>query len=197
MDGDGSSGLNKSSSGSNKPTVSEDSDATSAQKERDSKLMHLSAVRDGYVLTYREKGNHALVVSLAGDNGNDEKWIVEYGNEPNTVALKCAANGKYLTGVRKHRGECSLRDEVEWWNVVHDNDKARSPGSYLLSMVGSPEFFLNVMQSTTPGPGKDGSEVMMFEWSVSSCSRLGLQSGADHPLEPGKRMPQNVVLHRH
>jgi hypothetical protein len=187
MDGDGSSGLNKGSSGSNESTaVSNEStsgsneskalanrETASAPKGEDGKPKLVSMVGGGWVLTYNESGKpFDLTVGSPGDRGDFEQWIVEYGDKPNTIALKCAANGKYLTAEGKDYGKTFLRDEKEWWNVIHDKDRVRPPGAYLLSLVSAPKAFLHAQQAGTVTPGTSGAKAYMREWMVSDILHL-------------------------
>jgi hypothetical protein len=96
-----------------------------------------------------------------------EKWTVEYGDKPDTVALKCVANDKYLTAEPKHYGKAFVRDEKEWWNVVYYKERVRVPGAYLLSLVSNPKVFLFASQAGAVLPGRPGAKAFMHEWMVS------------------------------
>jgi hypothetical protein len=126
------------------------------------KPMFVSMLRDGFVMTYRDDESDKIRVGHAGDRGDNDKWILETGEEPNTVALKCVANGKYLTGERKHYGKVSLRDEKEWWEIYRETDRNWPPGSFALCMVGSPENCLCVSESSKFSVGRAGWRIEMY-----------------------------------
>jgi hypothetical protein len=123
----------------------------------DSKSIYLISQNYGYVLAYQENGKPSpLIVGYAGDRGDAEKWIVEQGDEPNTVALKSALNGQYLTGEKTDRGKVSLREEKQWWIIDHDNKDIHSPGAYRLRLAESPKYWLFVSSSGSIRQGQQG-----------------------------------------
>jgi hypothetical protein len=137
------------------------------------KPTYLSCVFQGYVLTYQESGKPVGVsVGHAGDRGDAEKWLVEYGEEPNTVALKSLVTGKYLTAEpNKYRADVTVRDEIQWWDVEHDGDHVRPPGAYRLSLPGaSKKYFMGALNKTSFWRGEPGWPVEMQEWNVSGSS---------------------------
>lgn len=148
------------------------------------KPTYLSLVNPGYVLTYHESGRPSgVVMSHADSCGDDDKWIIEYGDEPNTVAIKSVSSGKYVVGEPKHEGTVGTSDSKQMWLIEHDGDKVRPPGSYRLSMVGTPELFLRAWNSSDFKPGQTGWRVVMHKWSVSHLvAAIKIVSCADWPL---------------
>lgn len=89
----------------------------------DSKPIYLSSVRDGFVLTFQDSGKPwLLTIGYAGDRPDAEKWVVDPGDEPDTVALKSTVNGEYSTGELKDRGKVNTTDAKQWWKVEYDLD---------------------------------------------------------------------------
>lgn len=123
---------------------------------------YLTSVDHGFVLTHNENGKPwPLTAGYAGDRVDAEKWLVEHGDEPNTVALKSVVNGKYLTGEPKDRGNVTTSDAKQWWIVQHDNDEVRPPGAYRLHLVGSPKYWLKVDPQGSFWRGQNGWRVLM------------------------------------
>jgi hypothetical protein len=130
--------------------------------------MYLACVEQGFVLTYQESGKPLGVsVGHAGERGDAEKWLVEYGEETDTVALKSLVTGKYLTGEPKYRGKVTVGDDKQYWNILHDDDHVRPPGAYRLSLPGAPKYFLRAFNSSSFWRGEPGWDVVMHDWSVS------------------------------
>jgi hypothetical protein len=175
-DPDGSSGLTQSKaleegSASAKKELAV-RETASAPKGGDSKLTYLLMVNAGYVLTYQASSKPSVVTAGLAAFEENEKWIVEYGDEPNTVALKSSVNGKYLTGDPKKNTleRIFLRDDKQWWKLRNDiEDKLFPPGAYAFAMVEHPNWFLSGYKRSYLTPGKTGWEVFLKNWGVS-CS---------------------------
>jgi hypothetical protein len=174
---DGSSGLTKSKvleegSASAKKELAV-RDTASAPKGGDSKPMSLVLVRDGYAVTYQASGKPSVVNAGITEFGDNEKWIIEYGDEPGTVAMKSIVNGKYLTGDPKAvtLKTIFLRDDRQWWKLHNDDEKMCPPGAYALAMPEHPEHFLAVYARANLMPGMTGWEVILSRWTVS-CSLI-------------------------
>lgn len=135
-----------------------DSQRPSSSGGDSTQAIYLVSVAEGLVLTQQESGRPTdTVMERAGDRDAEQKWTVEHGDEPCTVALKNVANNKYLTGKAEHYGKVTT-DERQWWKLEHDGDAVRPPGAYRLSPVGSPNVFLRHINGSP--------KVAMHTWSV-------------------------------
>jgi hypothetical protein len=125
----------------------------------------------GHTLAYQESGRPSgAALEYRGDHDKEQKWMIEAGDEPNMVALKCVANGKYLHAEPKKFGKVGTGDK-QWWKILPGGDEGiiRPLGSCRLHVAENPEWFLyNCHERTTsikPG-GTARNEVYMKWWSV-------------------------------
>jgi hypothetical protein len=133
------------------------------------KTSYLVNIARGYVLTYEKSGRPSgVVVENLGDHDDEQKWIVEQGDEPDILAFKNAANGEYLYCTEaRYLGKVKT-GEKQWWKISYDEVKA--PGACRLSVVGTPDVFLNNADMNVRRPGAGNNEVYMRKWDVC-CSR--------------------------
>jgi hypothetical protein len=85
------------------------------------KTFYLSSVNKGYVVAFKDKGRygHEIVVENLGVRDAEQKWTVEYGDEPDTIALKNVATDKYLRCLQlKTGGEVGVGDIYCWKTSV-------------------------------------------------------------------------------
>jgi hypothetical protein len=105
-------------------------------------------------------------VENKGDRGDEQKWTIEYGDEPNTIALKCAANDKYLHCFEgKSWGKVGTGDK-QWWKI--SNDDVSAPGACRIGPVDFPDVYLNHHSGNTVRRGAAGAKVHMYKWEVSA-----------------------------
>jgi hypothetical protein len=104
----------------------------------DSTTYYLAGVGTGQVLTYKDPSG--LVFENKGDHDDEEKWTVEYGDEPNVVALRNVASGKYINCPKLQYAQDIGTGEKQWWTVSNDN--VTPHGACRFSPVGSPGLFL-------------------------------------------------------
>jgi hypothetical protein len=89
---------------------------TESQSTGTSNAFYFTATRNPGVLSYKED-KRPRVLFKWNDEGAEQKWDIEIGDEPNVVALKCVAAGKYLRCLKaKHSGEVALGDK-QWWRM--------------------------------------------------------------------------------
>jgi hypothetical protein len=125
----------------------------------------------GHVLAYQENGKPSgAAMEYRGDRDGEQKWILETGNEPSIVALKCVANNKYLRAETKNYGKLST-GEKQWWKVLPAGDEGdmRLLGSCRLHVVDNPEWFLfncNERGSYIKPGGAQRGDAYMKWWSV-------------------------------
>jgi hypothetical protein len=133
-----------------------------------SKPVYLVNSWKGRVVTQHEKNYPSgVVLEHAGFKGDEQKWIPEFGDEPDTVALKSVSNGKYMHAIGEQY-KIAGTGEKTWWKMSYD--EVRIPGAFRLSVAGYPEAIVLETQSW------DGTEVKlaMSRWKV--CSLLHLPS---------------------
>jgi hypothetical protein len=127
------------------------------------KTFYLVSACQGHVLAYKEKGQSGVVAENRGDQGDEEKWFVEQGDEPDVVAFRCAANGKYLNADPVRYANAGTGDR-QWWKISFEG--VRTPGTCRLHVVGSPALFLHNVDNFVLDPNQNGNQVRMFEWEV-------------------------------
>jgi hypothetical protein len=105
---------------------------------------YLVGIGTGHVLAKNTKEKSGrIVLENKGEEDDEQKWTVEFGDEPDLVALKCVADGKYMNspeiGVKDNAG-VTLGDDKQWWKVTNDNltpnvacrfNVASSPGQFI------------------------------------------------------------------
>jgi hypothetical protein len=55
-----------------------------------------------------------------GDHDDEQKRTVEFGDEPDLVALKCVANGKYMNSLEGGKNEGVKLGDKQWWKISND-----------------------------------------------------------------------------
>jgi hypothetical protein len=130
-----------------------------------SKAFYVTSVSNGLILAnqYNSKPS-GVVASNRGDKGDDEKWIIEAGDQPNVVALKNASNGKYLRAEAGRNGGKAGTGDKQWWKI--SSDRVTAPGACSLSPVDYPNFYLNHFQGRAVPKGHVGMTVHMWQWEV-------------------------------
>jgi hypothetical protein len=129
-----------------------------------SKTFYVTSVRCGYILAQQESGSPSGVVLQNRDKFNDEhKWTVEQGNEPNIIALRSVANGRYMSCPQvKEYAKVDTGDK-QWWRI--SNDGVIPPGACRFSPVDSPDYALH-WSGQSLEQGNQGSKMDMYKWKV-------------------------------
>jgi hypothetical protein len=104
----------------------------------DSTTYYLAGVGTGQVLTHKDPSR--LVFENKGEHDDEEKWTVEHGDEPNVVALRNVASGKYINCPNAKNSEIIGTGEKQWW--VMSNDNVTPHGAFRFNLVDSPGLFL-------------------------------------------------------
>lgn len=105
------------------------------------------------VVTQHEKNYPSgVVLEHGGFKDAEQKWIPEFGEEPDTVALKSVANGKYLYSIGEKR-KIAGTGEKTWWKMSYDD--VSISGAFRLSVVGYSDNMLLETQRW------DGTEVKL------------------------------------
>jgi hypothetical protein len=107
----------------------------------DSKAIYIVQLMRGHVLAYQENGKPSgAAMECRGDRDGEQKWILETGNEPSIVALRCVANDRYLRAETKNYGKLST-GEKQWWKVLPSGDEGDmrhlAPVGSILSTIQS------------------------------------------------------------
>jgi hypothetical protein len=115
----------------------------------------------GRVLTQNEGGGfHSPVMCHnAGFKGDEQRWIPEYGEEANTVALRCVTNDKYLTAVGENYKPVTMGAKT-WWKMSWD--EVWIPGAFRLSIAGTPDKIAMQVANI----GRPGNWLTMRMWGV-------------------------------
>ena len=168
---------------------------TESHSSNSSRTFYLASVSNGHVLAHQENNRPSgVVVENKGDRSNEQKWTVEYGDDPNTIALKCAANDKYLHCFEgKSWGKVGTGDK-QWWKI--SNDDVSAPGACRIGPVDFPDVYLNHHSGNTVRRGASGAKVHMYKWEVSVRWKLGTVKLLTMFLAK-QRTSHFVVLHRY
>ncbi|KAM0713459.1 hypothetical protein Q7P37_010421 [Cladosporium fusiforme] len=159
--GNGSSSFEGFPSFGSQPSYS--SYTSSSYSMSDSKTFYISSVSNGHVLAHKADGRPSGVVAEnKGDRGQEQNWTIEYGDEPNTIALKNAASGTYLHCQEpKSFGKVGTGDK-QWWKI--SDDDVSPPGACRLCPVNNPDVFLNHHSGNHVRRGATGAKVHMYKW---------------------------------
>ena len=129
------------------------------------KAFYVTSVSNGLVLANQPNSRTpSVVASNRGDKGDDEKWIIEAGDKPNVVALRCASNGKYLRAEGGRNGSGAGTGDKQWWTM--SSDRVLAPGACSFSPVDYPNAYLNHFQGKPVPRGHAGMTVHMWQWEV-------------------------------
>ncbi|GAB7327356.1 hypothetical protein MBLNU13_g11229t1 [Cladosporium sp. NU13] len=140
---------------------------TESYSSNSSTTFYLASVSNGHVLAHQENSRPSgVVVENKGDRSDEQKWTVEYGDEPDTIALKCAANDKYLHCFEgKSWGKVGT-GEKQWWKI--SNDDVSAPGACRIGPVDFPDVYLNHHSGNTVRRGAAGAKVHMYKWEQNN-----------------------------
>jgi hypothetical protein len=128
-----------------------------------SKAFYITSVSNGLVLAHRPSGTPSgVAVENKGDSGDQEKWEIEAGDEPNVIALKNVSNGGYLHANGGNNASSVGTGAKQWWKISSDNVTA--PGACRLSPVDFPMVFLNHFQGKPARQFRDQIKVHMWRW---------------------------------
>lgn len=129
------------------------------------KAFYVTSVSNGHVLANQANGRPSGVVAEnKGQQGDEEKWTMEAGSEPNVVALRSASNGKYL---HANGGGCWATvgtGEKQWWRI--SSDDVTAPGACRFSPVQYPNVYLNHFEGRPVAKGAVGMKVHLWTWVV-------------------------------
>lgn len=135
------------------------------------RTFYLYVAHRHYVLTYQKRGlPSGVVVEPKGRRNDEQKWTVEYGDEPDTIALRNVANGKYMRSDKPENYSAVGTGDKEWWKISFDSTPPRA--FRLAPMVGSSArpCFLSFGGSEVRHD-EDGSKVILINASVSMSGR--------------------------
>jgi hypothetical protein len=171
------------------PSFTSHTESHTSNSSNSTMTFYLASVSNGHVLAHQENGRPSgVVVENKGDRGDEQKWTIEYGDEPNTVALKCAANDKYLHCFEgKSWGKVGTGDK-QWWKI--SNDDVSPPGACRIGPVDFPDVYLNHHSGNTVRRGAAGTKVHMYKWEVSVPKERDRMS----QLTPISSKITNVIL---
>jgi hypothetical protein len=131
---------------------------------REPKTFYLSNVNKGYVLAFKDKGSygHEIVIENAGVHDAEQKWTVDYGDEPDTIALKNVATGKYLRCLElKTGGDVAIGDKYWWKTSVAE---LTVPGACRIQAPGGrSQYFLENRQGNGLRKGQSSGVCVSYD----------------------------------
>jgi hypothetical protein len=126
---------------------------------------YLTSVSNGHVLARSPTGQPSgVVVQNRGDQGQSQQWVIERGEEPDIIALRCLSNNEYLNASGGGNWASVGTGEKQWWRC--SNDDVTAPQACRLSPVDYPDVYLNHFQGIRVGKGQS-MKVHMWQWDVS------------------------------
>jgi len=135
------------------------------------RTFYLYVAHRHYVLAYNKRGlPSGVVLQLRGKSGDEQKWTIEQGDEPNTIALHNVASGNYMRSNKPESHSKVGTGDKEWWKIdIHEKSP---PGTFRLAPMvdSSPRpCFLNFLTGSALRSDQDGTEVNLMHDSVSVC----------------------------
>lgn len=102
------------------------------------RTFYVVSIKFGNVLSLppRASSTH-VVLERKGKRNDEQKWTVEKGDEPDLVALKNVANGKYLCLTEQKDYASMKTGDKQWWRIT--NDGMFAPGSIRFIPVDFPK----------------------------------------------------------
>jgi hypothetical protein len=130
------------------------------------KTYYVSLVAGGYVLAWEKSGNPTKIsFEHRGLRGDEQKWTIEYGDEPNTIALRNVASGEYIRALEnKANGKIGTGDR-EWWEM--SVGELTAPGAFRLSTIDPPEKFFLSLHAGGNMYRNDKARTILFTLDVS------------------------------
>jgi hypothetical protein len=126
----------------------------------DQKPVYLVSTAYGGVVTQQADGYPSgVVMERRGIKDDEQKWILEFGEEPDTVALKNVANDKYMSASGENYKPVGTGEKT-WWKMWYSD--VSTPGAFRLSVASGPDE--NCIEIQTDQNKKD--KVILFTWRV-------------------------------
>ncbi|KAK5121220.1 hypothetical protein LTR85_005386 [Meristemomyces frigidus] len=123
------------------------------------KSFYLVSVSCGLVLApMASKNPSGVVVQNANSKDNAQQWVIEYGEQPDTFALRNCSNGDYLHADGGKSWATVGTGAKQLWKM--DNNDVTPPQACRLSPVEYPKVYLNHFQ----GQRRHNMKVHMWQW---------------------------------
>jgi hypothetical protein len=155
------------------------------------KPVYLVSAWKGRVVTEHPSSEPSgVVMEHAGFKDAEQKWIAEFGEEPDTVTLLSVSNKKYMTPTSKKYAHMAGTGEKIWWKISYDD--VRIPGAFRLSVAGGRDdlvlAYVN-MEGTS-------SMVKLDDWEVCFVIPLAWMPGvcAEAPFAEKLHRTQNDMV---
>jgi hypothetical protein len=152
---------------------------TKPQSTASPRTVYLYIAHRHYVLTYQKsRMPSGAVVDHKGrrKDEQEQQWTVEYGDEPDVIALRNVASGTYMRSEKPENYKAVGTGDKEWWKMSFDNTPPRC--FRLAPMVGSKPipYFLDYYGGSTVRSIDSGGKLILQHEDVSVCSRQASRS---------------------
>lgn len=142
---------------------------------------YLTSVSNGHVLARSPNGQPSgVVVQNRGDQDQPQQWMIEQGDEPDVIALRCLSNDQYLHANGGTNWSTVGTGEKQWWRC--SGQDVTAPQACRLSPVDYPNVYLNHFQGIRVAKGQS-MKVHMWQWDVSIAGVESIQAASDCPTE--------------
>jgi hypothetical protein len=150
------------------------------------KTFYVTTSNQGYPLTLNGEGSASgVTIANTTDYNKAHEWIVEHADkqqlaalrklvavetedEPNVVALKSVANGKYLYGGSYQEHGAVGTGPRQWWRIARD--RVAAPGACRLDLYayhGAPREYSLSWGGSDIQKGQPGSGAVLSFYKVS------------------------------
>ena len=135
---------------------------TKPQDTDSTKAYYVTATTHGHLLAQLgSKASSRVVFEYTRNRTDQHKWIVERGDEPDIIALKNVADGKYLCySMIREFGEIFTGNKT-WWRASTDTTPV---GSYRLVLMDNPKLSFHYGVGNYPR-----GNTTLYKYQVSVC----------------------------
>lgn len=113
-----------------------------------STVYHLISAKRSLAVTAQKNGQSTSCVLEKQGDGDNQKWVVEYSNDADRVALKCVANNEYLR-IDPKTGSIITGEKYIWRAWDGDDPTIYRSGQLQALSITDEKMFLEDGKSST------------------------------------------------